>query len=190
VIAAPAGGRFKGHRGDAAWSGADGCSARHALRKAVPARQIHSGPPRRRSAENGRNVLNCEDKKKRANDMMRAMDAGNWEALEDILSDTFHFDLATPAKEGAKSLLNRQEFLDQMRSELLHMFPRGFGWEYKEALCEGDHVSLQAVSHTVTSKGKAYSNRYHWYYHFVGDKIDLLRVYLDSLKAYQTCVVD
>jgi ketosteroid isomerase-like protein len=131
--------------------------------------------------------MNAEEKKERARNMMRGMDKGDWKAVGDIITDSFHFELATPMP-GRNPILNRDEFLDNMKAELLGMFPKGFNWEYKEAICEGDQVSLQAVCNTVTDRGRDYTNRYHWYYRFAGDKIDFLRVYLDSLKAYQTCV--
>jgi ketosteroid isomerase-like protein len=131
-----------------------------------------------------------EEKKRRANDMMRAMDSGDWDSLDAILSDTFQFDLATPVRAGDPYPIGREQFLANMRAELTGMFPKGFQWVYGEAICEGDQVSLQAVSNTVTSKGRPYTNRYHWFYRFKGDKIDLLRVYLDSLNAYVTCVAD
>ena len=129
------------------------------------------------------------EKKERATDMMRAMDRKDWVAVGDIISDTFQFELATPMPFG-NPILNREQFLENMRAELVGMFPNGFNWTYTDSLCEGDQVSLQAISNTVTDKGRPYVNRYHWYYRFKGDKIDLLRVYLDSLNAYQTCVVD
>jgi len=134
------------------------------------------------------NAMTSQEKKQRAEDMMRAMDAGNWDAIEPLLSDSFQFDLATRMPGDTHYPISREQFLVELRAELTFMFPKGFNWTYGESLCEGDFVSLQAVSSTVAANGRPYANRYHWFFRFREGRIDLLREYMDSLEAFMTCV--
>ena len=62
-------------------------------------------------------------------------------------------------------------------------FPNGLHMTYGPIICEGDEVAMQCKSDTVIANGRKYSNVYHVYVRFEGDKIAEIREYADMNRA-------
>ncbi len=81
--------------------------------------------------------------------------------------------------------LDRAGVIEALPKFVRENVPKGFNYAFGEAIAEGPHVSMQGTCDTIIANGKRYANRYHWYFRFAGDKIDLFREYMDSYAAFE-----
>jgi ketosteroid isomerase-like protein len=127
-------------------------------------------------------AMTLEQQKDRARDFIRALDRGDEATLADLTSTNFTFEVMTCAP-GVPRLLDRARFLTGLVKMLREMLPNGFNYQIGVAIAEGPHVSMQGTCDTIAAAGKKYTNLYHWYFRFDGDKIDQFREYMDSYSA-------
>jgi ketosteroid isomerase-like protein len=93
--------------------------------------------------------------------------------------------------QGAKSRRNltfrgRAQFVESVASFALQMFPNGISFQFVSALADGEEVAVQAESKTVAFNGRDYTNCYHYYFRFAGDKLAHVRDYCATGYARET----
>ncbi|BCW05879.1 nuclear transport factor 2 family protein [Arthrobacter sp. NtRootA1] len=128
--------------------------------------------------------MNPDRQKERIREFIAALDRNATADLADMIAADFQFEIITSAP-GSSQKVDRNQFLEVMPGVLREMFPNGFNYTCGQALADGTHASMQGSCETVTGSGKRYSNRYHWYFRFQGDKINLFREHLDSYAAFE-----
>lgn len=57
-------------------------------------------------------------------------------------------------------------------------------------ICEGQRVAVEAESHAELRNGRVYNNFYHFVFELEGDKIKLIKEYLDTQHVYDTFVAN
>lgn len=67
--------------------------------------------------------------------------------------------------------------------KILDMFPKGLRMEPISMIAEGNKVAVEVQGHSMTAKGKAYDNRYHFLFGIKDGKIAMAREYMDTLYA-------
>ncbi len=120
-----------------------------------------------------------ELQKERAMQFVRCLDGKSPDAMAELLSDDFEFEMMA-REQGSTVIRGRQAFVDTAAAFGRQMFPNGIAFSFVTSLAEGPQVALQAESETVAFNGKRYSNRYHYYFRFSGDKIAQAREYSDT----------
>lgn len=125
-----------------------------------------------------------DQQKVRIREFIAALDRNATRELADMIAPGFEFEIVNSAP-GSSQRLDRAQFLEVLPGALREMFPNGFNYTCGHALADGIHASMQGSCDTVTGFGKQYSNRYHWYFRFEGDRINLFREHLDSYAAFE-----
>jgi ketosteroid isomerase-like protein len=127
-------------------------------------------------------MLTLDQQKERVRQFMRALDCGDQAAMTEMVAPNFVFELMAAAP-GFPQSLDRVTFLENFPKTVRQMMPNGFNYKFDLAIAEGPHVAMQGTNDGITGTGKKYANRYHWYFRFVGDKIDRFVEYVDSYVA-------
>jgi ketosteroid isomerase-like protein len=122
--------------------------------------------------------MNPSEEKERALTFLRSLDKGDVKPFEELLADNFEFEMMGRLP-GFAPIRGKDVFLKQIGATLKAMFPAGLNLKIHTAIAEGSHVAIQAESDTVAANGKKYSNRYHFYFRFAGDRIEQVREYND-----------
>jgi ketosteroid isomerase-like protein len=112
-------------------------------------------------------------------EFVRMLDGRNPAAMRDLLADEFEFEMIA-RMQGNMAIRGKQVFVDSARMFAEQMFPNGISFRLVSAIAEGPEVALQVESDTIAHNGKPYSNRYHYYFRFAGDKIAQVRDYCDT----------
>jgi ketosteroid isomerase-like protein len=94
------------------------------------------------------------------------------------VTDDFEFDPMGRLKQVP--VLHGKEAIRLMETNLQRAFPNRLAMRILTVIAEGNAVAIQAESEAITNKGRKYSNRYHFYIRFAGDKIALVREYNDT----------
>jgi ketosteroid isomerase-like protein len=114
-----------------------------------------------------------------ATSFLRAIDKVEPAVLSSLISDDFEFEMMGRLP-GVKPIRGKEKFLANMPKTLAAMFPNGLNLKIVTAVAEGAHVAIQAESDTITGKGRAYANRYHFYFRFdPSGRIEQVREYND-----------
>lgn len=115
--------------------------------------------------------------------LLRAMESGNTEVLNNLLSDDFvwwipgnleYFSLA-----GEKDKAFFIGFIAQNPKN----FPKGLTMTEKSMTAEGDQVAAQVVGYGETAYGKTYNNYYHFLIEMHEGKIIRMSEYMDTYHA-------
>ncbi len=117
--------------------------------------------------------------KERAMEFVRLLDGTNPDAMGALLAEDFEFEMIA-RMQGNAAIHGRQLFVDSARAFAEQMFPNGISFRLVSAIAEGPEVAIQVESDTIAHNGKQYSNRYHYYVRFSGDKIAQVRDYCDT----------
>lgn len=118
-------------------------------------------------------------------DQMNHPDAA---VLEPLISDDFEFEFMMRSP-GVK-VQKHDEFLKWFPKIMKSWFPNGLNMKFDTVVAEGPYVAVQAVADTTTGKGKHYSNRYHFFIRFNGDRIAQAREYNDTNHVRETFFQD
>ncbi len=114
-----------------------------------------------------------------ATGFLRALDKNDSAMMEPLMAEDFEFEMMGRLP-GVKPIRGKEKFLANMPKTLAAMFPKGLNMKIVTVLAEGPHVAVQAESDTVAGNGKAYANRYHFYFHFdAAGRIEQVREYND-----------
>ena len=122
--------------------------------------------------------MDLAKQKEAAAAFLRALDKLDPATLANLVSDNFEFEMKGRLP-GVMPILGKHKFLSNMPKTLIATFPNGLNMKLLTVVAEGPHVAIQAESDTVAGNGKKYSNRYHFYFLFDGDRITQVREYND-----------
>ncbi|HEY2663578.1 MAG TPA: nuclear transport factor 2 family protein [Candidatus Binataceae bacterium] len=106
--------------------------------------------------------------------------------LQMMVTDDFEWRLMT-RMQGFPPIKGK-DALNGFAKGLKAMMPKGVNMKFGTIFSEGDHVSVQGESDTVAANGRKYSNLYHFYLHFKGDRIAQVREYCDTNHAREVFV--
>lgn len=112
-------------------------------------------------------------------EFVKMLDGKSPQAMAELLADDFEFEMIA-RMQGNAAIHGRQAFVDSAQMFAAQMFPNGISFRLVSAIAEGPEVALQVESDTIAHNGKPYSNRYHYYFRFSGDKIAHVRDYCDT----------
>jgi ketosteroid isomerase-like protein len=127
-----------------------------------------------------------DEKKQAAIRLQRALDAGDRDAVDELLHEDFEFLSMERAEtwsvdgETVSSTLDKAQYLEFGVPACQKVTRGGMKFTFELAACEGDHVFLLGDSHAISHNGKPYENCYCWYLRFSGDKIIHKREYRDT----------
>lgn len=120
-----------------------------------------------------------ELQKQRAMEFVRLLDGKDPRAMRELLADDFEFEMIARLQ-GNAAISGAQLFADSSQAFAATMFPNGISFRLVSAVAEGAEVALQVESETIAYNGRPYSNRYHYYFRFSGDRIAQVRDYCDT----------
>lgn len=129
--------------------------------------------------------MNAETQKEYALDFIRCMNGKNQERLRELLADDFRFEMIANYP-GYQPVEGRDQFVEATAAFAKQMFPNGISFRFFSVLADGPEVAVQAESETTAFNGRHYSNRYHYYFRFAGDKIAHVRDYCDTNYVRET----
>src|SRR5215475_2686592 len=101
--------------------------------------------------------------------------------LETMIADDFEWRVMT-RMEGFPPVKGKQA-LGAFSKGLKTMMPNGVNMKFGTVFSEGDHVSVQCESNTTAANGRKYSNLYHFYIRFAGDRVAQVLEYCDTNHA-------
>jgi hypothetical protein len=106
--------------------------------------------------------------------------------LETMVADHFEWRVMTrmPGFAPVKGKAALHAFAKQIKV----MMPTGANIKIGTVFSEGNHVSVQGESDTTAANGRKYTNLYHFYISFAGDKIAEVREYCDTNHAREVFV--
>jgi hypothetical protein len=103
-----------------------------------------------------------------------------------MVADDFEWRVMT-RMEGFAPIKGKDD-LNGFAKNVKAMMPNGVNMKFGTIFSEGNHVSLQGESDTVAANGRKYSNLYHFYLRFDGDRIAEVREYCDTNHAREVFV--
>jgi len=106
--------------------------------------------------------------------------------LETMIADDFEWRVMT-RMEGFPPVKGKQA-LGAFSKGLKTMMPNGVNMKFGTVFSEGDHVSVQCESNTTAANGRKYSNLYHFYIRFAGDRVAQVLEYCDTNHAREVFV--
>ncbi len=127
--------------------------------------------------------MTIAEEKERALAFLRALEHGELEAFDDLITNDFELEIMTRLP-GLGGVTQGKQAFKTLVSRFSKLFPNGFNFTFGIAIAEGEHVAVQAESNTVAANGRKYANRYHFYFRFIGDEIALVREYNDVISTY------
>ncbi len=123
--------------------------------------------------------MTAEQQKQKAIQFLREFENPDAARIGALISNNFDYELVARIP-GVQTRFNREEALRNFTGMLKAMAPKGFNFTFGTAISEGPHVAVQAESNTIAANGRAYNNRYHFYFRFDGDKIAQVMEYCDT----------
>ena len=122
--------------------------------------------------------MNLEPQKEIARKFLVTLEKPDAKFLGDVLADDFEFEMMGRLP-GVVPMRGKDAFIKGITATMAAMFPKGLNMKIHTVIGEGAQVAIQAESDTVAGNGKKYANRYHFYFHFDGDKLGQVREYND-----------
>ncbi len=122
--------------------------------------------------------------KQRALAFLEQMNHPDAAVLEALIADDFEFEFMMRGP-GVK-VQKREEFLKWFPKIMKSWFPNGLNMTFDTVIAEGPMVAVQATADTIAGNGKRYSNRYHFFLRFKGDRIQQAREYNDTNHVRET----
>jgi uncharacterized protein len=122
--------------------------------------------------------MTLEQQKELAVKFIKALEWPEAKILSAMVTEDFEFDPMGRLKQVP--VLHGKEAIRLMETNLQRAFPNRLAMRILTVIAEGNAVAIQAESEAITNKGRKYSNRYHFYIRFAGDKIALVREYNDT----------
>jgi len=124
--------------------------------------------------------------KERAVEFLSMLENPDPAKIEPIVADNFEWRIMT-RMEGFPPVKGKAALKDFAKG-LKAMMPNGINMKFGTAFSEGNHVSVQGESNTTAANGRKYSNLYHFYIRFDGDRIAEVREYCDTNHAREVFV--
>jgi len=128
--------------------------------------------------------MDAAAQKQRALAFLEQMNHPDASVLAPLISDDFEFEFMMRAP-GVK-VQKRDEFLKWFPKVMKSWFPNGLNMKFHTVVAEGPHVAVQAEADTIAGNGKHYTNRYHFFIRFEGDRIAQAREYNDTNHVRET----
>ncbi|MGD0119541.1 MAG: nuclear transport factor 2 family protein [Candidatus Binatus sp.] len=122
--------------------------------------------------------MTLDQQKELAVKFIKALEWPEAKILSAMVTEDFEFDPMGRLKQVP--VLHGKEAIRLMETNLQRAFPNRLAMRILTVIGEGNAVAIQAESEAITNKGRKYSNRYHFYIRFAGDKIALVREYNDT----------
>ena len=122
--------------------------------------------------------------KQRALAFLEQMNHPDADVLAGLMADDFEFEFMMRSP-GVK-VQKRDEFLKWFPKIMKSWFPNGLNMKFDTVIAEGPMVAVQAVADTIAGNGRHYSNRYHFFIRFEGDRIAQAREYNDTNHVRET----
>jgi ketosteroid isomerase-like protein len=122
--------------------------------------------------------------KERALAFLDQMNHPDAKVLSELIADHFEFEFMMRAP--AVKVQTHDEFLKWFPKIMKSWFPNGLNMKFDTVIAEGPYVAVQAVADTTAGNGKHYSNRYHFFIRFQGDRIAQAREYNDTNHVRET----
>jgi ketosteroid isomerase-like protein len=104
--------------------------------------------------------------------------------LTDLIAGDFEFEFMMRGPDVKPQ--KHDEFLTWFPKIMKKWFPNGLNMKIDTVVLEGPLVAIQAVADTIAGNGKHYSNRYHFFIRFKGDRIVQAREYNDTNHVRET----
>jgi ketosteroid isomerase-like protein len=134
-----------------------------------------------------------ETQKKTAVEFQLAMDRGDAEFVDRLLTPDFTFENmeSEPVRnpltgEEFGPRLTRAEYMEHGVPAIRKMTRDGMHFQFEIVMSEGPYVAIFGSSDGEGLNGKKYANRYCWLFRFSGDKIDMKREYRDTYLSRKT----
>ena len=124
--------------------------------------------------------------KERAIEFLSMLENPDPTKLETMIADDFEWRVMT-RMEGFPPVKGKQA-LGAFSKGLKTMMPNGVNMKFGTVFSEGDHVSVQCESNTTAANGRKYSNLYHFYIRFAGDRVAQVLEYCDTNHAREVFV--
>jgi hypothetical protein len=138
-----------------------------------------------------------EDRVRTVQELFDAFGAGGWDDPEFILrnlADTARwwvagskagaFDSNSPDRRAVSGTMSKQQMCEHLRS-----MPKVTDGGLKIApiawTVEGDRVAVEAISEMKLRDGRLYRNQYHFAIQFDGDKIVVIKSYMDTAHVLE-----
>jgi ketosteroid isomerase-like protein len=135
--------------------------------------------------------MHPEEQKKRAIELLHAVDRGDAAATLKLISDDFHFQFmerrASWSVDGKEvsTRLDKETFLKHGVTAVANVTKDGMHFKVHMAISEGPVVALFGESDGTSLKGKRYNNTYCWRFTFSGDKVSEMLEYCDTHHAHE-----
>ena len=127
-----------------------------------------------------------EQQKQRAVEFLSMLENPDPAKIEPIVADNFEWRVMTRMEGFAP--VKGKEALKGFAKGLKTMMPHGLNMKYGTVFSEGNNVSVQCESNTTAANGRNYSNLYHFYLKFDGDRIAQVLEYCDTNHAREVFV--
>jgi uncharacterized protein len=124
--------------------------------------------------------------KERAVEFLSMLENPDPAKIEPIVADNFEWRLMT--RMAGFPPVNGKDALEGFAKGLKALMPNGVNMKFGTVFSEGNHVSVQCESNTTAANGRKYSNLYHFYIRFDGDRIAEVREYCDTNHAREVFV--
>jgi hypothetical protein len=124
--------------------------------------------------------------KERAVDFLKMLENPDPAKLEALVADDFEWRVMTRMPGFAP--VKGKDALKGFAKGLKTMMPNGLNMKWGTVFSEGNNVSVQCESNTTAANGRKYSNLYHFYVSFAGDKIAQVLEYCDTNHAREVFV--
>lgn len=117
------------------------------------------------------------DYKQKVEDFFVALNAADGDAMVDMYTED------GACWTSGRTLISgtaERAVLGQAISGVLDVFPKGLEFTVKGMTAEGTKVAVEAESHGEHVSGVIYHNKYHFLFIFEGEKLKLLKEYMDT----------
>ena len=124
--------------------------------------------------------------KERAVEFLSMLENPDPAKIQPIVADNFEWRVMTRMEGFAP--VKGKDALKAFATGLSAMLPNGVNMKFGTVFSEGNNVSVQCESNTTAANGRKYSNLYHFYMRFDGDRIAEVREYCDTNHAREVFV--
>jgi ketosteroid isomerase-like protein len=128
--------------------------------------------------------MDAAAQKQRALAFLDQMNHPDSSVLDGLIAEDFEFEFMMRAP--TVKVQKRDEFLKWFPKIMKSWFPNGLNMKFDTVIAEGPCVAVQAQADTTAGNGKRYSNRYHFFIRFEGDRIAQAREYNDTNHVRET----
>ncbi len=128
--------------------------------------------------------MDAAAQKQRALAFLDQMNHPDSDTLAGLISEDFEFEFMMRAP--GVQVQKHDEFLKWFPKIMKSWFPNGLNMTFDTVIAEGPMVAVQAQADTIAGNGKRYTNRYHFFLRFNGDRIQQAREYNDTNHVRET----